>query len=78
MKIQLHLMRLINGEFLLFQVTPNQSRFGEQILFSIFMSVYYIEVFTSIMKANPDEDLNHQMRAVTRLVKQVDKLTHKN
>jgi len=78
MKMEQHLLRLLTGEFLHFHIIPNLSRFGEQFLLSYFMGLFHIEIFNSILICKADDDLTFQLRTVTRLVKQLDKLTHKN
>lgn len=68
----MHLLRLLTGEFLHFHVVPNQSRFGDQLLLSLFLALFHIELLNSVLQRDP------AFQSVTRLVKQLDKLTHKN
>eukprot|EP00347_Sterkiella_histriomuscorum_P021367 403334229 len=77
-KLEVDFLRLLNNEFLYFHIVQNQFRFGDQLLNSYCTSLYIIEMFVSILRAKPDDDLTVQLRFITKLVKQLDKLCHKN
>ncbi|CDW73908.1 UNKNOWN [Stylonychia lemnae] len=78
MRTEQNLLRLLSNEFTHYQVNQQQIKQGDKILQSIQMSLFYMEMFIAILKSNHGEDLNTQLKQVTKLIKQFDKVCKKN
>lgn len=59
----------MTNEFLYYHIIQNQFRFGDQLLYAYFTTLFYIELFLSILRAKAEDDLTVQLRSITKLVK---------